>query len=82
MRACVDVQQGKLCELVPVQDGVLLACVASRKPAEAGVESFEIRKQISDYLSRETSRRMTDEWQESLLADGKLKDLMATESAE
>lgn len=77
MRHCVDLKQGQLCELTPVENGVLLACVASRKNAEAGAESSELRKELSDYLSRSRSQNLADEWQTSLLTEGNFKDLMS-----
>lgn len=78
---CINVPQGKLCKPAPVEGGVLLACVTSRKSTDATVGLPAIREELVDSLSRGRAQRLVSSWQESLLREGKLKD-MQTPSAE
>jgi hypothetical protein len=72
---CINVPQGKLCNPAPVEGGVLLACVTSRKSTDASVGLPAIREELVDSLSRGRAQRLVSSWQEALLREGKLKDL-------
>jgi hypothetical protein len=76
IRLCVNVQQGKLCAPAPVEGGVLLACVTSRKSTDADVGLPAIRQELADGLARNRAQRLASAWQESLLTEGKFKDLL------
>ncbi len=71
---CANVQQGRLCEPVPVKEGVLIAGVTSRKSVDAATGLPAIRQELVDALSRSRSQRLAAAWQESLLSEGKFKD--------
>jgi hypothetical protein len=75
MSLCLNTQQGELCQPAPVKDGVLLAYVESRKSTseEAGLPA--IRQDLVESLSRSRAQRLASAWQESLLSNGKWKDL-------
>jgi peptidyl-prolyl cis-trans isomerase D len=73
---CVNVPQGKLCKPAPVEDGVLLAYVASRKSTDADVGLPAIRQELVDGLSRSRAQRLASAWQTSLLSEGNFKNLM------
>lgn len=73
---CINVQQGALCAPAPVEDGVLLAYVSSRKSTDAETGLPAIRQELADGLSRSRAQRLAAGWQESLLSEGRLKDLL------
>lgn len=81
VQLCINVPQGKLCAPAPVEGGVLLACVTSRKSTDATVGLPAVRQDLVDGLSRSRAQRLASSWQESLLTEGKFKDL-STKSAE
>ncbi|NOU35843.1 MAG: hypothetical protein HOO88_03610 [Kiritimatiellaceae bacterium] len=72
---CINVPQGKLCNPAPVEGGVLLACVTSRKSTDADVGLPAVREELTDSLSRGRTQRLVSSWQEALLREGNLKDL-------
>lgn len=72
---CKNVKQGKLCAPAPVQEGVLLAYVSSRKSTDADVGLPAVRAELVAGISRQRAQRLAAAWQESLLKDGHFKDL-------
>lgn len=72
---CINVKQGELCAPAPVEEGVLLAYVSSRKSTDADVGLPAIREELAANLSRARSQRLAAGWQASLLKQGRLKDL-------
>lgn len=73
---CINVQQGKLCAPAPVKEGVLIAFVTSRKSTDATAGLPAIRQELVSGLIRSRAQRLASGWQESLLREGKVKDLM------
>jgi len=73
---CLNVQQGKLCEPAPVKEGVLLACVTSRKATDIAEGLPAVRQELIEGLSRSRAQRLASAWQESLLKEGGFKDLL------
>lgn len=72
---CINVQEGDLCEPVPVEEGVLLAHVALRESTDADIGLPAVRGELAAGLSRSRAQRLTVSWQDSLLVNGKFKDL-------
>ena len=72
---CLNVPQGNLCAPAPVKEGVLLAFVTSRKSTDAEIGLPAIRQELVDGLSRNRAQRLASAWQDSLLIEGRLKDL-------
>jgi hypothetical protein len=80
--ACLNVQQGELCEPAAVEGGVLIAYVAERKATDVTVGLPAIRQELVDGLALARSQQLTAEWQEHLLDDeAGFKDLLS-ETAE
>lgn len=77
VQLCINVQQGKLCAPAPVKEGVLIACVTSRKSTDAAEGLPAVRQELVDGLSRHLAQRLASAWQETLLTQGKFKDLSA-----
>jgi hypothetical protein len=73
---CLNVQQGKLCAPAPVEDGVLLAYVSSRKSIDADIGLPAVREELAASLSRNRAQRLAASWQQALLTEGKFKDLL------
>jgi peptidyl-prolyl cis-trans isomerase D len=72
---CINVPQGGLCEPAPVEEGVLVAGVTSRKSTDAATGLPAIREELVASLSRSRAQRLAATWQTSLLTEGKFKDL-------
>lgn len=75
-KICSGVKQGALCEMAPVDEGVLLAYVSVRKPSDIPLETSEIRESLADWLSSTTAKKLAAEWQDSLLTQGNFEDLL------
>ena len=75
VKLCLNVQQGKLCAPAPVENGVLLAYVTSRKSTDETSGLPAIRQELAGSLARARAQRLASAWQESLLAEGNFKEL-------
>ncbi len=73
---CLNVQQGKLCKPAPVEDGVLLACVTGRKSTDEAAGLPALRQELVAGLTRSRAQRLASAWQESLLIEGRFKDML------
>jgi len=76
IRLCLNVQQGGLCGPAPVEDGVLFAYVAARTATDLDTGLPALREELVAGLSRNRAQRLASAWQESLLEQGTLKDLL------
>jgi hypothetical protein len=73
---CLNIPQGKLCSPAPVEDGVLLAYVTSRKSTDATAGLPAVRQELTDGLARTRAQRLASSWQGALLKEAGFKDLM------
>lgn len=74
--ACLNVQQGKLCEPSAVKEGVLIAYVVERKAIDVDVGLPAIRQELADELALTRAQLLTAEWQKHLLDKAGFKDLL------
>ena len=72
---CLNVEQGGLCGPAPVEDGVILAYVSSRTATDIVTGLPALRAELVEGLSHNRAQRLASAWQESLLEQGKFKDL-------
>ncbi len=72
---CLNVQQGKLCTPAPVEEGVLLACVTTRKSTDAVSGLPAVRQELVEGLSRSRAQRLSAAWQGALLKEANFKDM-------
>jgi len=75
VKLCLTVPQGRLCDPAAVENGVLLACVTSRKSTDEASGLPAIRQELAGSLSRARAQRLASAWQESLLSEGNFKEL-------
>ena len=73
---CLNTQQGELCQLVPVEEGILIAYVAERQSTDAEVGLPAIRQELITGLSQNRVRQLTEDWQASLLDEANFKNWM------
>ncbi len=71
---CLNTQQGELCLLVPMNDGILIATVAERKSVDAELGLPAIRQELVEGLSQNRILQLTQDWQESLLKEANFKN--------
>ncbi len=76
---CLNTQQGELCQLVPVEEGILIAYVAERKSTDVEVGLPAIRQELVTGLSQNRVRQLTQDWQKTLLDEANFKNLMNEE---
>jgi hypothetical protein len=73
MRASIDVEQGGLCPVVPVQGGALFAYVAQRTATDPAVGLPALRDELVQSLSRVYSQRLVGDWQDQLMKEADLQ---------
>jgi len=73
---CLNTQKGELCQLVPVEEGILIAYVAERQSTDAEVGLPAIRQELVEGLSQNRARQLADDWQAMLLKEANFKNLM------
>lgn len=72
---------GEVSEPVPVHDGILVAQVLERTPAES-LALGSLADRVASSLADEFAARLFPSWQDQLLADADFKDLDAARKAE
>jgi hypothetical protein len=71
--ASLNIAQGRLCQPVPVDGGVLLVYVAERITADAAVGLPALRDQLVSGLAGARARRMAADWQGALMREADLR---------
>ncbi len=72
--ALISIGKDGLSMPVAVEDGSLLVCELSRKPAEAGMSQF-LRPQLLQSLKRFRAASIYDAWRDALLVEAEFQDL-------
>ena len=76
---CLNTQEGELCEPVPMEEGILIAYVAERKSIDAELGLPAVRQELVAGLSQNLVQQLIQDWQESLLKEANIKNLMNEE---
>ncbi|MEI8120539.1 MAG: peptidylprolyl isomerase [bacterium] len=71
---------GELSDVLPGADGLIIAYVVERTPASPD-ELSSVQNQVMTSTIRRRTRLLFGEWQKSLIAGGKKKDLQTVESS-
>ena len=71
---------GELSDVLPGADGLIIAYVVERTPASPD-ELSSVQNQVMTSTIRRRTRLLFGEWQKSLVAGGKKKDLQTVESS-
>jgi len=74
---CLNKAEGELCRPVPMAEGILIAYVAQRVSTDIEIGLPAVRQELVSGLTRNRSRQMAEEWQDSLLREANFKNLMA-----
>lgn len=69
----ISVAQGDLCEVVPVEQGALIAYVAQRTSMDVEAGLPLVRDDIISGFAGERSQRMAKDWQDKLMLEADLK---------
>jgi hypothetical protein len=73
MRASVNVEQGELCQIVPVEEGALFAYVSQRTAIDSDIGLPALRDELISGLSGVRERRLTADWQKQLAEEANLQ---------
>jgi len=69
MRASIDVEQGALCKMVPVEEGVLFAYVAQRTAIDSDIGLPALRDELIQGLSGVRAQRLAADWRTQMAED-------------
>ncbi len=81
IRGVLTHNAGEVTDLLPTREGILVAYVKSRTPADASAFQ-QLRPQIANSIRRSQGRQLFDGWQQYLLKRGKFEDLMKKATGE
>jgi len=73
MRASVNVEQGELCQLIPVEGGALLASVAQRTSVDPVIGLPALREELISGLTQVHEQRLFAAWQQQLIEEAELQ---------
>ncbi|MBC8207138.1 MAG: SurA N-terminal domain-containing protein [Kiritimatiellales bacterium] len=73
VQAGVSTPQGELCQIVPVEGGVLFSSVAQRKVVDAEIGLPAIRNELVKGLSNVRAQRLAADWQEQVMKEANVQ---------
>ena len=76
VQSTVMFDEGTLVELIPAMDEFVIAYVAEKQVADEVTELPLIRAQLEDGIRRDKTSRLAIAWQQSILAEAELEDLI------
>ena len=76
VQSCVMFDEGTLVDLIPATDEFVVAFVAEKQVADEALELPLIRAQLEAGIQRDKATRLAGAWQESILKEAALEDLI------
>jgi peptidyl-prolyl cis-trans isomerase D len=76
VQSTVMFDEGTLVELIPAMDEFVIAYVAEKQVADEVTELPLMRAQLEDGIRRDKASRLATAWQQSVLAEAELEDLI------
>jgi hypothetical protein len=70
--------EGTLVDLIPSADEFVIAYVAEKQVADEALELPLMREQLEAGIRRDKASRLATAWQQSILEEGALEDLINT----
>ena len=81
IRGVLTHNAGEVTDLLPAREGLLIAYVKSRTPADPTAFQ-QLRPQIAGSIRRSQGRQLFETWQKYLLQRGKFEDLLKKATGE
>ncbi len=73
IKSSITVPQGKLCPVIPVEDGILFAYVAQRSSTDAEIGLPALRGELINGLSGVRMQRLAADWQAAVMEEADLQ---------